>query len=349
MKKIILLTALTAGLFTAKAQEIEEFLVLGKDAGTMLQSYLEPAFKGTMYNLNSGWYRTAKPHRVLGFDITLNATLSSVPSSGKNFTFKNSDYENLYIQGTGTDKLSSDPNATVSLPTSFGGTTNSVLEYEGEGEFLGVKETRKFKFNALNGLTDDIGFSQVPAAMIQAGIGLPFKTDVTVRFVPEVGSDKFKSDLIGFGVKHNILQYFPIAKRIPLVDISLFGGYTKLSSTYIPGDDQSIDMEVKTFTGQLLGSVDLKIVNFFVGLGYSKGQSSLNVTGDYSFEYEIDGLPGKQTRTIDEADLPKLKNDINSFMTTAGMSLNLAFFKIYGSYTLQEYNSINAGVSFSFR
>lgn len=340
MKKIILLTALTAGLFTAKAQEIEEFLVLGKDAGTMLQSYLEPAFKGTMYNLNSGWYRTAKPHRVLGFDITLNATLSSVPSSGKNFTFKNSDYDNLKIKGGATQ---------VDLPTSFGGTTDVVLEYEEEAAFAGITETRKFDFEALDGLTEDVGFDQVPAAMIQAGIGLPFKTDVTVRFVPEVGSDKFKSDLIGFGVKHNILQYFPIAKRIPLVDISLFGGYTKLSSTYIPGDDQSIDMEVKTFTGQLLGSVDLKIVNFFVGLGYSKGQSSLNVTGDYSFEYEIDGLPGKQTRTIDEADLPKLKNDINSFMTTAGMSLNLAFFKIYGSYTLQEYNSINAGVAFSFR
>lgn len=348
MKKIILTLAFLASVGTTKAQDIEEFLVLGKDAGTMLQSYLDPAFKGSMYNLNSGWYRTAKPHKLLGFDITLNATLSTVPSGQKNFTFKNGDYENLYIQGT----QKSNADASVSLPTAFGKSTNQVLIYEEEVSYLGVSETRKFEFDALDGLTDDFGFNQVPLAMIQAGIGLPFKTDVTVRFVPEVGSDNFKTDLFGLGIKHNILQYLPIAKRIPLVDISLFGGYTKLNSKYLPGGDgQSIDMEVKTFTGQLLGSVDLKIVNFFVGVGYSQGNSSLNVNGDYSFDYDvtIGGITTTQTRQIDPDTLPNLKNDISSFMTSAGMSLNLAFFKIYGSYTLQEYNSINAGISFSFR
>ncbi|WP_394420657.1 DUF6588 family protein [Tenacibaculum mesophilum] len=28
---------------------------------------------------------------------------------------------------------------------------------------------------------------------------------------------------------------------------------------------------------------------------------------------------------------------------------SLVFFKIFGSYTLQEYNSVNAGIAFSFR
>ncbi|WP_010136920.1 DUF6588 family protein [Ochrovirga pacifica] len=348
MKKILLIFAFVASINSAKAQDIEEFLVLGKDAGTMLQSYLDPAFKGSMYNLNSGWYRTAKPHKLLGFDITLNATLSAVPNGQKNFTFKNGDYENLYIQGT----QKSNTEASVSLPTAFGKSTNQVLIYEEEVSYLGVSETRKFEFDALNGLTDDIGFDQVPLAMVQAGIGLPFKTDLTVRFVPEVGSDDFKTDLFGIGIKHNILQYFPIANRIPLVDISLFGGYTKLNSQYLPGGEgQSIDMEVQTYTGQLLGSIDLKLVNFFVGLGYSKGTSSLVVSGDYSFDYDvtIGGITTTQTRTIDPDTLPNLENDINSFMTTAGMSINLAFFKIYGSYTLQEYNSINAGIAFSFR
>lgn len=346
MKKTALLIALSAGIFTAKAQKIEEFLVLGKDAGTMMQSYLQPAFEGSIYNLNSGWYRTAKPHRVLGFDITLNATLSAVPNNRKNFTFRNSDYDKLTIKGN------SSPSASVDLPTAFGGSTNTVLEYEETATYAGISETRKFDFNALNGLTEDIGFDQVPAAMIQAGIGLPFKTDVTLRFVPEVGSDSFKSNLFGIGVKHNILQYLPIAKRIPLVDVSVFGGYTKLSSQYLPGEEgQSIDMDVTSLTGQLLGSVDLKIVNFFVGLGYSTGNSSLVVNGEYEFDYDVTiaGVTTNQTREIDEEDLPNIKNDVSSFMTTAGMSINLAFFKIYGSYTLQEYNSINAGVAFSFR
>lgn len=343
MKKIILLMALSAGMFTAKAQEIEQFLVLGKDAGTLMQSYLQPAFEGTIYNLNSGWYRTAKPHRLLGFDITLNATLSTVPGNRKNFTFKTSEYQNVTLE-SGSNQ--------AELPTAFGGSTNQVLIVSKDVEVApGITQQAEFKMNALEGFGEEIGFDQVPAAMVQAGIGLPFKTDVTVRFVPKVGSDSFKTDLFGIGIKHNILQYFPIAKRIPLVDVSLFGGYTKLTSQYIPGQDQTIDMEVTSLTGQLLGSVDLKIVNFFVGLGYSTGKSSLVVAGDYEFQYTDpnSGLPIGSPQKINEADLPNIKNDVNSFMTTAGMSINLAFFKIYGSYTLQEYNAINAGIAFSFR
>lgn len=315
MKKIFLFIALTCSILSAKSQErsLEAFLILGEDAGTMLQSYLEPAFNGTIYNLNNGWYRTAKPHKLLGFDITLNATLATVPSSHKNFTFKNSDYKNVYIKGT-----SPDDDASVELPTVFGGETNQILIYE--ENIAGETITRTVDFEALGGLTDDIGFDQVPAAMIQAGIGLPFKTDVSVRYIPEVGSDEFKANLFGIGVKHNILQYFPIANRIPLVDISLFGGYTKLDSQYLPGGEgQSIDMEVKTFTGQVLGSVDLKLINFFVGVGYSKGESSLKVIGEYEYEYQGVGL-----REIDQESLPNISNDVTSFMTTAGMSIKLS-------------------------
>ncbi|MGY5355074.1 DUF6588 family protein [Wenyingzhuangia sp. IMCC45467] len=342
MKKIALLIALSTGMFTAKAQEIEQFLVLGEDAGTLMQSYLQPAFEGTIYNLNSGWYRTAKPHRLLGFDVTLNATLSAVPSNRKKFTFDVNDYNNVRLESGASQ---------AELPTAFGGSSNEVLIVSKDVDTPLGPQTAEFEMDALNGIGDEIGFDQVPAAMIQAGIGLPFKTDVTFRFLPKVGSDSFKTNLFGVGVKHNILQYFPIAKRIPLVDISVFGGYTKLSSEYIPGENQSIDMEVNSLTGQLLGSVDLKIVNFFVGLGYSTGKSSLVVNGEYEFQYRDPntGLPLGEPQKIDEADLPNIKNDVNSFMTTAGMSINLAFFKIYGSYTLQEYNAINAGVAFSFR
>jgi hypothetical protein len=342
MKRIILIMALSAGMFSAKAQEIEQFLVLGEDAGTLMQSYLQPAFEGTIYNLNSGWYRTAKPHRLLGFDITLNATLSSVPNNRKNFTFDIADYSNVRLE-SGANQ--------AELPTAFGGSSDEVLIVSKDVDTPFGPQTAEFKMDALEGIGGEIGFDQVPAAMVQAGIGLPFKTDVTLRFVPKVGSDSFKTNLFGIGVKHNILQYFPIAKRVPLVDVSLFGGYTKLSSQYIPGQDQTIDMEVTSLTGQLLGSVDLKIVNFFVGLGYSTGKSSLVVAGDYEFQYRdpTTGLPLGAPQKIKEEDLPNIKNDVNSFMTTAGMSINLAFFKIYGSYTLQEYNSINAGVAFSFR
>ena len=335
MKKIALLFCFAFSQVTLNAQKIEDFLAAGKDGGTLLQSYLSPAFEGTIYNLSNGWYRTAKTHRKLGFDITLNASLSSVPTSGKSFIFNNSDYETMRLK-TGDGK---------SLPTAFGGKTSEVLVASKE---VAPGINGDFEFDALNGVTSEIGVNEVPAAMIQAGIGLPFKTDITVRYLPEVGSKDFKTNLIGFGLKHNILQYFPVAKRIPLVDVSLFAGYTKLTSQYIPGQDQSIDMEVTSFTGQVLGSVDLKIINFYLGVGFVEGKSNLDVTGDFEFTY-AGPANTSYTEKIDEADLPKLKNSVSGMKTTAGMSLNLGPVKIFGDYTLQEYNTITAGLAFSFR
>lgn len=349
MKKLFLITAFICSILSAKAQEVADILVLGgNNASTMMQSYAQPAFEGTMYNLNSGWYRTAKTHKLLGFDISLNATLASVPSERESFTFNEADYDNITIVSGSSE-----------LPTFFGGESNTVLEFSQEVSSGGITTDAKAEFSAIDGFGDDL--SQVPGAMIQAGIGLPFKTELTLRYVPEslVSNEEFEAGLLGVGIKHNVLQYFPIAKRIPLVDVSIFGGYTQLNAEYFPqeveGSNQSMDMQITSMTAQLLGSIDLKIINFFVGLGYTTSEAELNVNGTYEFEVEatadVGGIPytTTTTRTIDGDDVPSLAYDVNGFMTTAGMSINLAFFKIYGSYTLQEYNSINAGVAFSFR
>jgi len=63
--------------------------------------------------------------------------------------------------------------------------------------------------------------------------------------------------------------------------------------------------------------------------------------GDYTLSY------GAQTRTI--SDPLTSKFDASGFRTTGGVRLSLGFFKIFGSYTLQEYNTANLGVAFSFR
>jgi len=38
----------------------------------------------------------------------------------------------------------------------------------------------------------------------------------------------------------------------------------------------------------------------------------------------------------------------NGMNGTLGVRLNLSFFKIFASYTLQEYNTATAGIAFSF-
>jgi hypothetical protein len=65
------------------------------------------------------------------------------------------------------------------------------------------------------------------------------------------------------------------------------------------------------------------------------------MTGDYTLNY------GPLSRTI--SDPINSEFDAGGFRTTIGSRLSLGFFKIFGSYTLQEYNTVNLGMAISLR
>ncbi len=349
MKKILLFATLVAISFRANAQDFESLLSGGEEhAGKLFSSYLEPAFEGTIYNLNNGWYRTAKTHKKLGFDITVTATASQVPTAKQSFLFQTSNY----ISDNSRIELASGVSS-ASLPTAFGGETNEQLKLvQPTGTPLGDLEST---FDAPNGLFgDNSDYSDyVPLAMAQVGIGLIKKTDISLRYLPKQSGDDYDVKLFGVGVKHNILQYFPIARRLPLVDVSVFGGYTKLESNYFPtGDDLeniNINLEVQSYTAQLLASLDLKIINIYGGFGYSAGSSSLSYAGKYTIRNNNTtvGIPNKVV------DLNKISptnvDGLNTLKTTIGASLNLFFIKIFADYSIQEYNSVTAGIALSIR
>lgn len=90
MKKITLfLIGLLAFSTNSSAQDgMEAILLAGsKDAGKLTKAYTNPAMKGLIYSMNSGWYHTAKVHKKFGFDLTIGANLASIPTKDEVFTF----------------------------------------------------------------------------------------------------------------------------------------------------------------------------------------------------------------------------------------------------------------------
>ncbi|MFT5953341.1 MAG: hypothetical protein ACI8QD_000177, partial [Cyclobacteriaceae bacterium] len=89
MKKLLITLSFVMAASSAFSQiNFDTFLEAGvEDANTMLGNYLEPAFIGLGYGLNSGWYNTGKPHKLLGFDITTGVSLATVPTDARFFTF----------------------------------------------------------------------------------------------------------------------------------------------------------------------------------------------------------------------------------------------------------------------
>jgi hypothetical protein len=358
MKKVFI-GLLTMVVFSVNAQNFEDLLASGsEDASVYLGNYLKPVFKGLIYDLNGGWYHTGKTHKKYGFDLTVNVTASIVPDSDKIFTFRNSNYTNLELSsGLTSDDLPSVMGQTSDKRISIRIPIDALGNVIPSGSAVLPTSYRVASFETLDGIEDELPIAAVPAPMIQFGIGLPSKTDVKLRFVPNVGNEDVTFNLFGIGLQHNLLQHFKLADKAPLIDVSLLAAFTTSTTVYAPQDssigvNQETIIKVNAYTAQIVGNFDLKIISFYAGLGYVAGSSSTNVNGDYTFHYDLEdtfGIPiaGQQEETIH--DPINIDYTLSGAKATLGMRLNIAWFKIFADYTFQEYNTANAGIAFSFR
>ena len=52
-----------------------------EDAKSLIEAYISPLGNGLGAALNNGWYNTAKPHNLGGFDITITANIVMIPTN----------------------------------------------------------------------------------------------------------------------------------------------------------------------------------------------------------------------------------------------------------------------------
>ena len=348
MKKIIILCSFLLGTNVSNAQDLESVLLAGDDASLLLQNYLDPAAKGLMNGMNSGWYSTAKTHKKLGFDITFGFNAAFTPDKDQMFQFVSDQYNYISVADGGSSiptVLSRDETETL---------INVSVPYDGN----------KFKvgsFKMPGGIAKDLPSNATPTPFVQVGLGLPFKTTVKLRFVPKTNfASDVEANLIGVGLQHDLTQYLGLVGKLPF-SVSLFGAYTSSSVEYAIANGDLTDQvsvtnglaqfKLKTWTVQALGSLDFKIVTIYGGLGYNGGTTSFDVKGDYTLSYTIQDLGQTNLSTLNETITDPVNLDFKSSGTraTIGARLNLAFFKIFADYTLQEYNTATLGFAFSFR
>ena len=324
--------------FSAKSQDLDLLLLANDDANLLMENYMAPVMEGMLFSLNNGWYHTAKTHKKLGFDITISANAALVPSASKTFQFNESDYEFLSLE-SGSNEM------------------NTVMGAENTSRIgIRIPEANDYKianFTLPDGIGTDLPLNAVPSPMIQASVGIPFKTDISVRFLPQINTDDVEGNLIGFGVKHNLMQYFGPLDKLPL-NVALFGGYTTMKASYnlenaggLTGSNQEATFKLNALTVQAIASLDFPLISIYGGVGFDKGTSTLQLNGTYELSYQIEGTGVTVTESVN--DPVNLDFKANGVRGTMGARLNLGFFKLFGDYTIKEYNTISAGIAFSFR
>lgn len=356
---------LLAGTFTARAQfgNAGEIIRAGKeDANTLLKAYFEPLAKGFGSDLNSGWFSTAKTHAPLGFDISINASVARVPGGDRSFDVTQLNLTELeYIE-----EQSSSPIASTAFGANEAGPTMGAYE---DYDPRTPGEELVFDFE----MPEGTGVPYVPAPMIQASVGLIKSTDVTVRYVPPLSlPSDIKLDLWGIGLKHDITEWLPGGKLIP-VNIALQAGYTKLNSSiaFNVDPEQGSDIEnnypadtwngqkavlsTNAFTINALVGKTLPFISVYAGFGYETSDLSIRTPGSYPVTVPNDDYnpadPTSKPKEIEKVDNPidiSYQNN-SSFRGLLGTRIKLAFFHITASYTLSKYPVGQVGIGFGFR
>lgn len=351
MKKLILVLICVFALSNnAKAQDgIENILFADlADANKLTEAFLSPAARGFTYGMNNGWYHTAKVHSLFGFDITIGGNVSLVPKESEKFDVNSLNLSNKITQNPSTTPtvLGEDNAVTnafeVTIPANSDPNINN-----------GVHPELRRNFTMPNGYKNDLPLNGVPTPAVQISMGLPWQLEASLRFLPEVGNDETKGKLLGLGLKKEITSWFGPIEKLPL-HVSILGAFTTMNVTSIiddpSGNDINItnglaELKLNSYTIQAIASLNFPIINVYGGFGYVSGNSTLKLGGRYELQYS-DGLVN-YTRTLN--DPLNLNYDVSGMRATLGARLSLGFFKVFGSYTLQEFNTANLGVAFSFR
>lgn len=341
MKIFKLLTILLVFVQINLQAQVEQLFSARDDAQLYLNNYLSPGINGMLYNMNSGWYTTAKNHNAWGFDLHIMGMAAIIPQSETTFQFIGSQYQHLSLTS-----------GSASLPTLAGGdSTSQLTATNDDGDTV--------TFDAPDGMAkdwpDQIPFdAAMPFAMVQVGLGLPGKIDVKLRYFPKkTFQDEITAQLFGIGIQHNISQYFTKKDSIPSkFNLSLLGAYSKTKTSYAPknsgveGHDQKINFDMNNFTLQAIAGYDFKFINFYLGMGYTGGKSNIDALGTYQYDFDANNVYSTDEIIVDPL---HLKYEISGFRTTAGVRLNLGSFKIFTDYTFQKYNALTAGIAVSVK
>ncbi len=320
MKKI-LLTLLTGILgFISYSQSVES--IIGEDLAQgekLIEAYFTPMAESFGAGLNNGWYNTAKPHSLGGFDLTFTLNTVIIPNSAETFKIGNK-FGGVFTSTSTKDKAS----------TIFGSgdETNMMYNFSKNGidTSLAFKMPGGFKTPAM------------PLPMIQAGIGLIKNTAVDIRYMPFLNiGDAGKLNLFGIGIKHDLLQWISVIGDAIPMSLSLQGGYTSLN-TELEISEQKVSLNTTATTINLVASRKLLMLTGYAGIGYNSATTTL--TADANFD-----LSGVKFDEKIEVAFESNKN----IRANIGLRLNITLVTIQADYTFAKYPTATLGLGVSLR
>ncbi|MBC7381542.1 MAG: hypothetical protein H7296_00935 [Bacteroidia bacterium] len=356
----LLFLALTFNYHKVNAQaDAAEFLKAGKEDGNkLINAYMGPLLDGFAATLNNGWYNTARHHGLMGFDLTLTLSVTTINANQKTF------------DGSGLN-LNNDPNKTRIVLVDSNGSTQAQTIYGSNisttrvnvHESFGGKDTIIASFLMPPGLAIPVGLG---LPNLQAAVGVGLGTEVMIRITPGIKSGGFRATMFGLGVKHNISYWIWEREKKP-IDISGVFGFSSLKSTYDLGDDylkpqdgvpgasaaaayQNSQKFVFEGSGYMIGAViskKLSILTLYLGANYNHAKVKMSMEGIYPvtfMETRLDDPKVGKPVIVNFQDPIVIESNLSYLRATGGLRLKLGPITLSAEYNLGRVNTIGGGI-----
>lgn len=349
------------------------------DVNTLMNGYMSPLMKSFGAGLNSGWFQTAKPHGIGGFDLTFSLNVPFAPTADQSYDVTNFNALKLDPSSAGT----------TTAPSIFGEQKDGPLMNIMATNPLHTRFASTFpgmtnpynQDTAITSLTLPQGLGSnmflVPTAQFSIGVG--FGTEVGIRFIPTMGSGDVSTGLFGFAIKHDFKQWIPGIKEMPF-DLSAMFGYTgfnfenKFTGTSAlkaetgadirpdgsgnAYDNQKITFDSKAWTTNVIISKKLGPLTPYLGVGYQRSNTTLKMAGDYPItmineSYDPAAAPGSANSYVKKIDVISdpisIEGALGGFRANVGFRLKLLLLTIHGDYTFANYNVASVGVGLNLQ
>lgn len=351
MKKELSITITLLLLFAVtsiKAQTgFEQLIKAGPDdAAKLVDAYGRPLLKGLGMGMSSGWTNTAKTLGLFHFEWRATATAVVVPTTERSF--------NVTQIGLSSNIRPANLNQVIT-PTFSG-------DKHVNGPAMDIYDTNGHKltsFDMPRGLFEDI----VPTPQLQLTAGLFQNTDVTVRAIPKIKLNKGigSVSMIGFGIKHNLIQDFSSGGNPVPFDFAMAFNYSRLHYSkklnlkpddfLVPADPKQLkDFSTQEIFGnldnylfQVILSKQLSIFTPYLSAGYNISKTKVGLKGNYPI---INGITETQISYTTFTDPVNINATyMKGFRADMGFQLKFPVLTLFASYGLAEnYRMVNAGI-----
>ncbi len=327
MKKIylpLIFVLLISATQSAKAQNDLDLLV--NDMLQVAENFASPGAEGAALQSSAGWFSSGSTLGKWKFEISLHANGLFVPSEKKKQLSSNRDFGILRFQGSDN----------ALLPTVYGGDTDAVFEFDFRNPFN--NQTQTVEFDAIDGLDRGVLLHPYP----QVTVGLPYSTEVALRFLPTIIVNDVGFSTYGIGLKHNLTQYFERRYNAEDFQFAVVATYSNFKVDYaftqleIPLVVQlnRIDVNADLLFFQILGSKLYENFEVYGGLGVTSSQ----------FDYEMGGA-GSGLPLLNDA-LVGVAGSGTKFKGDVGFNYYFNNFKFSTMLTASNFFNANIGLHY---